>query len=449
MNLIQAMRIAESLHKRGDIAGAMRSYAAILQRDPNFLPAYFNAAIAAYQLREYTRARVLWERVLQRIPTHANTHYNLGTLLQEMGNIDRAIDHFRSALAVKPDFPEAHTNLGTALLAQGRADEAIAHFTAATEHPGRTPEARFNRSFANLILGRFREGWSDYEGRWDSPIFRVEYQRLFQQLLWHGESGVRLFLWAEQGFGDTIMMWRFLPQVVAQLGAGGSLIVEVQAPLRRLLAGNAPPGVQVIGVGTPPPGFDMQLPMMSLPYTLNLELETIPPAPYLSSVEEVPRLPATPRNVGIAWAGSAKHRNDRHRSIPATALAPIFNVSDVRWWVLQQERLEGLADVDSDAKLLFLGLEDFGHTAALISALDLVITVDTAVAHLAGALGTPCWLLLSAWPDYRWMLARRDSPWYGSLRLFRQAQVGDWSPVVEEVRDALAARMSCLLPTPA
>lgn len=438
------MMIAESLHKRGDVAGAMRGYSQILAQHRDFLPAYFNAAIVAYQLREYTRARLLWERVLAVVPMHANTHYNLGTLLQETGALDLAIDHFKCALAAKPDFPEAHTNLGTAYLAKGLPDFAIKHLTEATKHPGKTPEARFNRAFANLILGRYDEGWADYEGRWDSPIFSIEYQRTFAQLKWQGEPGRKLFLWAEQGFGDTIMMWRFIPEVVRRLHRGGGwiadlLTVEVQAPLHRLLAGNAPPGVTVIPVGTAIPDFDVQLPMMSLPHVLGVTLESIPPAPYLQSVEDVPTLDRKKRNIGIVWAGTKKHRNDARRSIPAAELAPLFNLRGINWWVVQQDRREELADVPSDGTLLLIELQDFAHTAALLRGLDRVITVDTAVAHLAGALGVPCWLMLSAWPDYRWMLDRSDSPWYPRTRLFRQQRIGEWNPVIQEIANALTA----------
>jgi hypothetical protein len=437
---VLAMARADARHRRGDIPGALQGYASILQRHHDFIPAFFGAGIAYYQLREYAKGKACFERVLRALPLHANTHYNYGVLLQETGDLEGACQHYRTALGVHPHFHEAATNLGSALLGLGQPEAAIEWLTKATQWPGGKPEARFNRAFANLSLGRYREGWDDYEGRWRSPIFSAEYRRSYEQLVWKGEPHARLFLWAEQGYGDTIMMWRFLPQVVERL-QGGTLIVEVQTALKRLLAAHAPAGVTVLGVGDPVPDFDRQLPMMSLPHTLGLTLDTIPPAPYLMGIDPVPAFDVPGRKIGLVWSGARKHRNDANRSIPPTALAPLFQIPGIAWYALQPDRLEELEAVTGDGEIRLIGphLKDFGHTAAALEALDLIVTVDTSVAHLAGALGRPTWVLLSAWTDWRWMLERTDTPWYPSVRLIRQQKVMEWGAVIDQVAQELAA----------
>lgn len=433
---------AERRHKAGDLPGATKGYRALVAEHGDFIPALFGLGLAAYQLREFQRARIMWERVLRRMPLHYESHYNLGTMLMEQGDWAGARAHLQTAVTLK-ERPEALTNLGTLLMAVGEYEAAIALFTKATTTKHYDPAGKFNRAFANLSLGRFPEGWADYEGRWEAPIFKAEYQRAYKEALWHGER-TRLFLWAEQGYGDTLMMWRYVPQIRERVSA---LTIEVQPALKRLLQANCPPDTTLVATGEPLPTFDRQCPTMSLPYLFGTTLDTIPPAPYLRPALPAACLPGTGRKIGLAWAGARRHRNDARRSISPAALAPLFQVPGCDWFSLQVDRLDELGSMDQAAvpDVPFYDLRehlpDFAATASILLALDLVITADTAVAHLAGALGVPCWVIISAWPDFRWLLQRSDTPWYPSLRLFRQARVdGDWTLILREVADALRVR---------
>jgi tetratricopeptide (TPR) repeat protein len=432
-------REAERFHKRGDLPAASSRYRQLVEADHQFVPALFGLALIAYQLRQFHSARIMWERCLDVLPLHYESHYNLGTMLMELGEFAAARPYLQTAVTLK-DRPEALTNFGLLVMGDGQYAEAIAHFDRASHTPHADPAGKFNRAFANLMLGRFTDGWADYEGRWEAPIFAAEYRRSYAQTRWHGERG-HLFLWAEQGFGDTLMMWRYLPQLRERVD---QLTVEVQPALMTLLREHLPPDTHLIEAGMIPPDFDSQLPMMSLPYEFGTTLDAIPPAPYLTAPHGPAILPETGRKIGLVWAGARRHRNDARRSIPPGMLAPLFQVPGIDWFSLQVDRLDELGTLDASSlpDVPFYDLRDhltnFAATARVIAALDLVITVDTAVAHLAGALGIPCWVLIPPMPDFRWLLGRTDSPWYPSLRLFRRERLdGDWASTILEVAEAL------------
>jgi hypothetical protein len=294
------------------------------------------------------------------------------------------------------------------------------------------------------LQGNFREGWEEYEARWDTESFGAV-KRSFSQPLWRGEplAGESILLHAEQGFGDTMQFVRYVPLVASR---GGQVVLEIQPRLRRLL-GNLPGAAKVIVRGEELPEFSWHCPLLSLPLAFDTRLANIPAkVPYLYPGEmEVQkwsrRLQGDGLRVGLAWAGNPNHVREGERSIPLEQLAPLMQVAGTTFYSLQKgpataqiHKLPGIRLIDLDSQQ-----NDFADTAAIIANLDLVITVDTAVAHLAGAMGKPVWVLLHHVPDWRWLLHRDDSPWYPAARLFRQTIAKDWTSVIGRVRMELAA----------
>jgi hypothetical protein len=304
-------------------------------------------------------------------------------------------------------------------------------------------DAHFFKGLSSLVTGDFEHGWIEYEWRRKAPAARIT-RRDFPQPLWLGEDGIAgktILLHSEQGFGDTIQFCRYVPHVAAR---DARVVLEVEEPLCELMTDLA--GVtQVVAKGGPLPEFDFQCPLASLPLAFRTRLETIPSgAPYL----RVPRqaqeywgallgAKLVPR-IGLAWAGNAKHVRDRERSMRLHDLLPLLDI-DATFVSLQKEVRAGDAETLGNCNMFHLRQEfgNFSDTAALISQLDLVISVDTSVAHLAGALGKPVWILLTHAPDWRWLLDRDDSPWYPSARLFRQRESREWGSVTMQVREAL------------
>jgi len=471
--------VLRALGRDADAEGAFRQAVA---RDPDLLEAHYQVGNLLRERGRFAEAAASYRRVLELRPDHPQAHNNLGTAIGELDRIAEAIGHFRRALAARPDYVEAHSNLGNALRTvgepaeaeaecrraialapgfapahfnlglvlqdRGRFDEALACYRRASELRPDYPKATVCEAMLCLLRGDLAAGWQKYEARWhigDLP------PRGFVQPQWRGEplAGRKILLHAEQGFGDSIQFLRYVPHVVAR---GGTVILEIQKPLVPLAA--RIPGITVIARGEPLPALEMQCPLLSLPLAFETSLDRIP--------AETPYLTAPPDRiahwrarlgpgfkVGIAWAGSPVHRNDRSRSIPIDRLAPLFEIASARWFSLQVgPRAADLAGLPQAAITdLAAELVDFGETAAAIAALDLVITADTAVAHLAGALGRPVWVMLPLAPDWRWLLGRDDSPWYPSMRLFRQPRVDDWDSVVAAVR-AASAQWVVLLPQP-
>ena len=341
----------------------------------------------------------------------------------------------------------ALVNRGTTLLAINRLPQAIAAFDAALAMEPDSVDAQWNRSVAQLALGDLRQGWVGYEYRWRKKEF-AKHKRTFPEPLWLGDralAGRTILLHAEQGLGDTIQFARYAA-FAARMGA--QVILEVQPSLKSLLT--AIEGVTAtIARGRPLPTFDLHCPLLSLPLALGTDEATIPAEiPYIHAPADRverwrERLQATrsPR-IGFAWAGSDGHANNHHRSIPLQQFSAIFGVSGVSFVSLQKQASERERDVLGSAGVIDLAdeLGDFADTAAVISALDLVISVDTSVAHVAGAMGQTVWTLLPFAPDFRWQLDREDSPWYPTMRLFRQPQLRDWDSVLAGVRSELRRR---------
>ena len=430
-------------------AEAEASYRAVLSLQPDHHQAHNNLGAALGELGRFEEAAEHFRRATELKPDYAESHANLGHALRAIGRPEYAEVACRRALAIAPGFATAHLNLGLALQDLGKLDESLAEFRAAEVAQPDYAKAIASEAIVLLQRGDLAAGWEKYEARWrigDLP------PRNFEQPQWRGEplAGRTILLHAEQGFGDAIQFLRYVPLVAAR---GGKVVVEVRKPLIPLTARIA--GIDVVARGERLPPFDVQCPLMSLPLAFATTLDTIPATiPYLTPAPERAAYwrnridVASGLKVGLVWAGSTVHRNDRHRSIPFDALSSLLTVEGTRWFSLQVgpraadlAARKGLTVAD-----LAPELGDFGETAAVIAALDLVITADTAVAHLAGALGKPAWVMLSFASDWRWMVGRDDSPWYPSMRLFRQPHLGDWASVAASVRAALAERAAQPLP---
>jgi len=424
---------------------ALASYGQVLALKPDRVDAVNNSGVVLMKLERFEEALARFEKALAITPDFAEAHSNRANVLLRLGRPGEALEAYDKALAIKPSFATARNNRGTALVALNRHHEAINDFNLALAQHPRRAEVQFNRSLALLAVGDFREGWRAFESRWDQEHWAGR-RRNFTQPLWLGEQpigGKTILLHREQGYGDTIHFVRYAPLLAAQ---GARVVLEVDPPLKALMSTIAKIS-NVVATNERLPPFDMHCPFMSLPLAFATEITTIPAAiPYLSPPAErvakwKARLPqaGAPR-IGIVWAGSAAHVNNHNRSIALAQFVRVLSTPDLQFVCLQKDvsktdvevlRAHGCTAVFGDE------IADFADTAAIIAALDLVVSVDTSVVHLAGALGRPVWVLLPRSAEYRWMCDREDSPWYPSARLLRQPQIGDWDSVLERVQQEL------------
>src|SRR2546425_987433 len=372
-------------------------------------------------------------------------HHDMGEAYRLTGKLEDAIASYRLALALKPDDAMAHNNLGNVLLDQGKLAEAIACFRHALALKPDYVHAHAGLGLALLRAGDLSHGFTEYEWRWRVKEFEQQCAGLIlPQPFWDGSelNGRTILLYAEQGFGTTIQFIRYAPLVARR---GGRVIVACQPELVRLLA-SVDGTAQVVSEREPLPDFDLHAPLLSLPRIIGTTLETIPSqCPYLSPPEsssvKVEATPDVKLKVGIVWAGLPIHRNDRNRSCPLSYFLKLADLPGVAVYSLQkQPRAAGLGEVTPGMAVYDLSdqIGDWADTAAAICQLDLVLTVDTGVAHLAGALGRPVWVLLPhVGVDWRWMDRRADSPWYPSMKLFRQKVPGDWPGLFARVSGEL------------
>jgi tetratricopeptide (TPR) repeat protein len=447
--------LGEALRALGRNGEAIARYGEALHRRPGFVEAHSNLGLALAALGRHDEALAQFEEALRLRPESAEIRCNLGNLLKEQGRPEDALAQYHAALAVRPNLREAHNNLGAALTQLGRPEEAVVSFREAVRLGPDVADPHHNLAVALLLSGRCAEGWRELEWRWDT-VPPNSTRRRFGAPQWMGEdiAGRRLLIHAELGFGDTLQFCRYAPLAVAR---GAEVVLEVPPQLLRLVADSmAGPGLRVVTQSPGFPGgdglpdFDLHCPMLSLPLAFGTTLATIPArVPYLTAAPErvaawSQRLAALPGpRIGLAWAGNPRNPMDRERSLTLDALAPLGAVSGASFVSLQKGEAAAQAARAPGGLVLHdvtAALEDFADTAALVVALDLVISVDSAVAHLAGALGKPVWLLNRFDSDWRWLLGRADSPWYPSLRIFRQPVLRDWAGVIAQVRDALADR---------
>jgi Tfp pilus assembly protein PilF len=433
-------------HQRGDLDGAERDYRAALAAAPGHPHALHFLGVILYQRDRPDAALPLLEQAVALIPREPEFHNNLGLALAAADRTDEAIAAYRQALALKPDHATAWNNLGLALQAANQLPEAIDAFRAALRLAPGFAQAHWNLGLALLAHGAFAEGWREYDWRLAIPELGGGLPAPAGPR-WEGgdPAGRTLLLTSEQGLGDTLQFIRFASLLAAR---GARVLVRAQPALAPLLA-SAPGVAAVYGSGDALPAYDAHLPLLSVAGALGIDADTLPRAvPYLACD---PRLaPETAAQlapwrdrvkVGLAWAGSRAHGNDRRRSCPLAALAPLLAMPGLAWFSLQKDDGEDqIAQVPEARDLVLLDARrDFERKAALMTALDLVVSVDTSTAHLAGALARPLWVLLPFAPDWRWQLERGDSPWYPTARLFRQTRAGDWPGVIGEVRRSLKA----------
>jgi Tfp pilus assembly protein PilF len=411
--------------------------------------AVLNLAHACEEKGQLPDAIAAYKDFLQQRPENADTHNALGLVFTKHKQLTQAFEEFQRALDLQPGNAVYNNNLGATLSDQGQPREAQEYFDKAVEINLDYAEAHKNRGMNLLHLGEFERGWQEFEWRWRCKDFK---QRPFRQPAWDGSSlnGQRLLLYTEQGIGDTFQFIRYAPYLAER---GAKVFLECPGGLAALL--KTCPGIsQVITHGAPLPEFDCHAPLMSLPRLLGTTLETIPAKiPYLSANKDlIGRWQRELSNVralkvGIAWQGNPKNGTDYRRSIPLEHFAPLAAVPDVQLFSLQKgQGTENLAKVIGDFPVIDLGGRldsgSFQVTAAAICNLDLIIACDTACAHLAGALGKPTWVALAFANEWRWGLERNDSPWYPTIRLFRQPKPEDWETVFAQMTEALRELVS-------
>lgn len=422
-----------ALKELGQLEEAITCYGTAIRIQPHQAEAHNYLGNALAEAGRFDAALTHYRTAIDLRRDYAEAYFNLGVTLKELGQTSQAAVCYRRAIMLRPDYHDAHYNLGNALRDLRQLAEAITSYRKAIELRPEFADAHHNVALALLAHGDLAAGWAEYEWRWQTPQMSGVH-RGFTQPQWRGEiaQGRTLLIHAEQGFGDTIQFCRYAPLAAAR---GLRVILEVQRPLVRLLRGL--PGVdRVIARGETLPSFDVHCPMLSLPRVLGTKLATIPAGiPALSAdaagIEAWRRrlaAVAAPR-IGLVWAGSPTNLADCRRSLAPERLASLVALRGA-WFVSLQQ---GGAQVPFPVFDPMANMRDFADTAALILNLDLVIAVDTAVAHLAAALGRPVWLLDRFDSCWRWLAGRRDSPWYPSLRIYRQKRPGDWEPVLQQV----------------
>ncbi|HVA46445.1 MAG TPA: tetratricopeptide repeat protein [Pirellulales bacterium] len=475
------------LEGRGRLQEAEAAYRQALATRPRAADVHNNLGVALAAQRRYEEAVASYRQALALTPDSPLALNNLGNSLRALGQIDESVSSLRRAIRLKSDYAEAYNNLGIALVQWGQDDEAVTNYERAMVFRPDYPEAHLNRSLAWLAAGDFEQGWTEYEWRWMAKDVN---RRTFKQRRWDGcdLDGRTVFVYLEQGVGDTLQFIRYM-RLLKQRGA--RVIVEAQKSLLKLLSGSRHID-ELVPVGGPLPEFDLQIPLLSLPAVFRTTLDTVPDeVPYLFPDEKLveawraklrrvgqdcgaiagpptnddhggpalasslvppyaptpgPQPPTPSFLIGIAWQGNPQYRGDRQRSIPLRAFAPLAAIPGVQLVSLQKGfGTEQLADLDGKFPVIDLGSIDeeagaFMDTAAIMKCVDLVITSDTAMPHLAGALGVPVWMALPAVADWRWMRSGERSPWYPSMRIFRQREAENWAELFERMAEELWSR---------
>ncbi|MBM4137553.1 MAG: tetratricopeptide repeat protein [Nitrospira sp.] len=437
--------LGNALKEKGQFDEAITYYQKALEIDHDHFMAHYSLGNVFQEKGLLDKALKYYQKAMELNSTNPDIYNDIGTVLQELGQFDEAITYYQKALQFNQNFVKALCNMGNVLQRKGKYDEAVQFYQKVMQLDPQNIDAHFNMSLILLLSGKFKEGWEEYEWRWKLKDF---YRRDFPQPLWDGSNirGLTILLHAEQGFGDTIQFIRYAP-LVAERGA--KVIFECHRELKSLFQ-NVHGIQQVIAPGEQLPEFKLQCPLLRLPFIFDTTLETIP--------SKIPYITVTPvliqkwrdkirhddfnLKIGLAWFGNPKHYNDQTRSCSLDTFLSLVQLDNFTFYSLQKrEGAEQSKFPPEGMKLLDLTdeIKDFSDTAALIENLDLIISVDTAVAHLAGALGKPVWTLLPFTPDWRWMLNREDSPWYPTMRLFRQYSPGDWKSVTARIVEDLRA----------
>jgi Tfp pilus assembly protein PilF len=450
--LRQLFARANERHRAGDPAAALAIYCELIERFPAFVDVYNNLAVVLKGNKQIGTAIACLKRAVAYAPNSAVLYSNLGNMLWMALEFDAAMAAFRTALTIEPARPETLHNLGLLNFSLGNYKDAVECYEKALALAPTNRTIAWDRALALLSSGDFERGLSAYEIRFDLDDAQFGFDPKLRSVrstplpLWHGEnlSGRSIFIYAEQGLGDTIQFARFLPMVAER---GARIVFDAPPELFRMFAGF--PGIaELRKVGAPLPQTDFHLPLMSLANRLGISLANLPAkVPYFAAPASgpvLPRPPGTRFTVGLVWAGRARHANDQNRSLSLEEMLGLTDLPGVQFYSLQKgERASEIAALSARPLVrdLSTAIGDFLDTARLVMQLDLVVTVDTAVAHLAGALGRPAFVLIPFTPDWRWMAKREDTPWYPTLKLFRQPAPRDWKSVIARVRDAIARKI--------
>ena len=440
-----AVALTDSRRLDEGMAACLRAIAL----NPAYPEAYLNLGNVFNEMARFDEAITAYARALQLKPNYAQAYNSMGNALRRKGLLDEAIDAYNRAIQLKPDHAAAHSNLGIALRDKGQFDGAMLAYSKAIELDPSNIKAHFNLAILLLLLGNFARGWTEYE--WRVKRKDEAPSRTFLRPRWDGGQleGKRILLHNEQGFGDTLQFVRYVPLVASR---GGRVILTCQSSLINILS-EVPNVEKVVTATDPMPDFDVHCPLLSLPKAFATDLKSVPASiPYLTADPALIEVWATRLEakrgrlkIGIAWTGSPTHVNDHNRSISLSQFSALANAENVICFSLQKgEAAEQISRLGTSVIDLTSEIKDFADTAALIVNLDLIISVDTAVAHLAGALGKSVWVLLPFIPDWRWLLDREDSPWYPTMRLFRQRRAGDWEEPIQRIVKELTEMTSLL-----
>jgi tetratricopeptide (TPR) repeat protein len=433
-----------ALEKLDRLDEAIADYNRAITLAPRIFGFYNNRGNAFLRKKQFSEALSDFKRAIELNPNFAGAFCGQGNVLADLKRREEALAAYDKALSLKPDLGNAWLGRGNVFGSLKRYDDAFAAYDKALALEPALAQAHYNEGLLRLSLGEMESGWIRCEYRWETQQFRAR-KRNFLQPLWLGDSDIKdktILLHPEQGLGDALLACRFVPKVAA---LGAKVILEVQSPLKSLLRGFG--GVSMlIGRGDAIPHFDVHCPLMSLPLAFKTTIETIPSVvPYITVPQDAidkwrSKLSAQKLKVGIAWAGNPDFDGDRDRSILLKNILPVTRIDGIKYFSLQKDLR------DADDELLNANpyivrvdkeINDFEDTAAIIMSLDLVISSDTSIVNLAGALGRPVWVLLPFLSDWRWLLDRDDTPWYPTARLFRQRNEGDWATVLDDVCTAL------------
>jgi Tfp pilus assembly protein PilF len=445
-SVVQAWHLLGAIAQlKGKPGESLGFYQEALRLAPSHVEARNNLGVALHALGRADLAEECIREAIRVKPDFADAHSNLGNILQDRGMLDDAIACYRHAIQLKRDYLDAYNNLGNALRAQQRSTEALECYDEALRINPNHAQVHLSRALIRLQLGDFERGWAEYEWRLKCQAYAIP---SFPRPMWDGSplGGQTILIYGDHGLGDTLQFIRYAPLVAER---GGRVIVAVRKPLARVLA-SCPDVEAVIPEGAPLPDFAVYIPAMSLPRIFATTLATIPvQVPYLSAdaalikqwSEEIGQDGGL--RIGIAWQGNPTYSKDRQRSIALTQFEPLSRLERVRLFSLQKGHgVDQIGCVASRFAVTDLGsrFTDFLDTAAAMKNLDLVMAADTSIVHLAGAFGLPVWAALPFDADWRWLLDRDDSPWYPTLRLFRQTRPGDWDEVFQRITNAVARR---------
>ena len=425
-----------TLKEMGELDRSVQAYQQALEINPQYAEAHNNLGNVLKEMDRLDESLHAYQQALKINPQFVEGYYNIGVFFQEQRKVKESAQAYQKAIQIQPDYVEAHINLGVVLREQVRLKESIQAHQKAIQIQPDYEEAHINLAITFLLQGQLTAGWKEFE-------WRRSRKRDFKRPLWDGTplNGKSILIYAEQGFGDTIQFVRYIDL----LPDANTIIIVVCQPELKTLFKSINRIDTLVTKGEDIPDSDVHVPLLSLPYMFNTTLDTIPARiPYLYLNPEADSVfhlgDSHDLKIGIVWAGRPTHANDNNRSIDLKWFKCLLDIRNCEFFSLQVgEHREDIKQHGYHHTIKDLGKQftDFHHTASAILQLDLVISVDTAVAHLAGALGKPVWTLLPFVPDWRWMLDRSDSPWYPSMTLFRQKETGDWSPVFEQLRLAL------------